>query len=210
MEEASDVPPRVGVHRSVDDPEVRLLWLHRRPAANRAGSLSTVLRKQQVSVASKIQRERFSSGLTLTEVWNYFSGNPIPITTTSWMKFTTMRQIWRRTGYPLHIKYSPNTSPYPKVSLNLIWYHKLRKLCNVLKGWRYPSVKPQGRPPHKSVIFCADWEKTGKECRVIKALHSSAPLCGGLEEYLCKFPQKGLCGKDERGGWVTSTLAAQT
>ena len=60
MEEASDVPPRVGVHRSVDDPEVRLLWLHRRPAANRAGSLSTVLRKQQVSVASKIvNREIF-------------------------------------------------------------------------------------------------------------------------------------------------------
>ena len=49
MEEAADVPPRVGMHRLVDDVEVGLLRLHRRPAAHRAGSLPTVLRKQQVS-----------------------------------------------------------------------------------------------------------------------------------------------------------------
>ena len=54
MEEAVDVPPRVGMHRLVDDVEVGLLRLHRRPAAHRAGSLSTVLRKQQVSLEFEI------------------------------------------------------------------------------------------------------------------------------------------------------------
>ena len=49
MEEAADIPPRVGVHRSVHHLEVRLLRLHRRPATHRAGSLPTVLREQQVS-----------------------------------------------------------------------------------------------------------------------------------------------------------------
>ena len=54
MEEAADVPPRVGVHRLVDNVEVGLVRLHRRPAAHRAGSLSTVLRKQQVSDVTSV------------------------------------------------------------------------------------------------------------------------------------------------------------
>ena len=49
MEEAADIPPRVGVHRSVHHLEVRLLRLHCWPATHRAGSLPTVLREQQVS-----------------------------------------------------------------------------------------------------------------------------------------------------------------
>ena len=49
MEETADVPARVGVYQPLDDVEVGLLRLHRRPAAHWAGSLSTVLRKQQVS-----------------------------------------------------------------------------------------------------------------------------------------------------------------
>ena len=54
MEEAADIPPRVGVHRPVDDVEVGLVRLHRGPATHRAGSLSTVLRKQQVSLEFEI------------------------------------------------------------------------------------------------------------------------------------------------------------
>ena len=44
-----------------------------------------------------------------------FLGNRIPTTTTFWTKCTTTKRIWRKTGFLLHIKYSPNTSPYPKV-----------------------------------------------------------------------------------------------
>ena len=54
MEETADVPARVGVYQPLDDVEVGLLRLHRRPAAHRAGSLSTVLRKQQVSLEFEI------------------------------------------------------------------------------------------------------------------------------------------------------------
>ena len=52
MEETADVPARVGVYQPLDDVEVGLLRLHRRPAAYRVRAVPSVLHCLQEAVSS--------------------------------------------------------------------------------------------------------------------------------------------------------------